>query len=179
VNKDIWLFGYGSIIWKTGFEFEEAIPSIVHGWARRFWQASTDHRGTPELPGRVVTLAEITDECCTGMAYRLSQARAEHILAALDHREKGGYERVNLSIKPVDGDIVRALTYVALPGNPGFLGKASDDEIANQIVRSTGPSGTNKEYILALNQALIDLNIDDEHIRTLASLVTQKMGTIT
>ncbi len=85
----IWLFGYGSLIWKADFPYLERRPAHIHGWVRRFWQGSHDHRGTPEAPGRVVTLVREPGAVCHGMAYRITP----EVLAPLDVREKNGYLR--------------------------------------------------------------------------------------
>ncbi|MDA0978327.1 MAG: gamma-glutamylcyclotransferase, partial [Proteobacteria bacterium] len=118
MSEDVWLFGYGSIMWKTGFDFEEARLAQIHGWSRRFWQGSGDHRGTPAAPGRVVTLIESYGEICHGMAYRLHGLKVTAILEELDYREKNGYERVDLAIGFADGSQVRGITYHATPDNP-------------------------------------------------------------
>src|SRR5689334_13046306 len=88
-----WLFAYGSLIWRPGFEFAERARGFVPGWTRRFWQGSTDHRGVPGAPGRVLTLAEEEAAVCWGVAYRLDPALQEATLRQLDVREQGGYER--------------------------------------------------------------------------------------
>ena len=69
--ESVWLFGYGSLIYKVDFPYIERKPATISGWSRRFWQGSHDHRGTPESPGRVLTLIETPGETCTGMALSL------------------------------------------------------------------------------------------------------------
>ena len=172
--NELWLFGYGSIMWKTGFEYDEQHTGFIRGWTRRFWQGSTDHRGTPSAPGRVVTLIESPEDTCWGTAYRLSTNTARETIGNLDYREKGGYEQLRTTIEFIDNTAVNGVTYIARPGNEHFLGAASDDEIAEQIRSSAGPSGSNKEYIIELNNTLQSHNIQDTHVEKLTRLVLEK-----
>jgi len=71
-DESVWLFGYGSLIWKAGFPYLERRRATIYGWERRFWQGSHDHRGTLESPGRVATLIASSGTPCHGMAYRIS-----------------------------------------------------------------------------------------------------------
>ena len=109
----VWLFGYGSLIYKVDFPWLERRPAWLQGWARRFWQGSHDHRGTPEAPGRVVTLIASAGARCRGMAYRISP----DVFAHLDHREKNGYARRSLEFCFDDGGCVQGVVYVADPAN--------------------------------------------------------------
>ena len=173
-TADLWLFGYGSLIWKADFGFAERKPAMLSGWERRFWQGSHDHRGTQEHPGRVVTLIRAPHAECLGMAYRIEGSKVQAVLEHLDFREKNGYERFDEPISFVDGSAnsgLSALVYVATPDNFAHLGPASDLEIAQQIHRSIGPSGTKLEYLLELHNALVELGADDPHIATLVDLV--------
>jgi len=172
--NETWIFGYGSIMWKTGFNFEAREQCHANGWARRFWQASTDHRGTPEFPGRVVTLIESTSEHCWGTAYRLPTYEATNIIEDLDYREKGGYDRTELSLTLSSGRTIKGITYIAHPHNPNYLGESPLEDIAQQIRFSTGPSGSNKEYILELHRALEQHNIQDTHVEALAQLILRQ-----
>ena len=65
----MWIFGYGSLIWRPDFDWIEAAPASIEGWERRFWQGSHDHRGVPDAPGRVVTLIPQANAYCDGMAH--------------------------------------------------------------------------------------------------------------
>ncbi len=167
-----WIFAYGSLIWKTGFDFEAREIGYIEGWSRRFWQSSTDHRGTPEAPGRVVTLVPAPAERCYGVAYRLATDRLEQIVKELDYREKNGYRRNTVAIH-FQGRVETGIVYRADESNPAFVGDAPLEDIASQIRRSNGPSGSNREYLLELHDALIAHDIEDEHVRELALLMGQ------
>ena len=167
-----WIFGYGSLVWRPDFEFEARRPAVVHGWTRRFWQGSTDHRGVPGRPGRVVTLLPAArGETCAGMAYLVAGEAAKPVMQRLDHREKGGYERRDVTLRFDDASRVPGLVYIATPGNRNYLGPAPLDRIAAQIVRSTGPSGRNADYLLRLAEALRAQGAEDAHVFDLEARV--------
>lgn len=168
-----WVFGYGSLIWRPTFAFGEKRTGWIEGWTRRFWQGSTDHRGVPGSPGRVVTLVPQAGARCHGVAYRLHEEDREAVLAHLDHREKGGYARheVDFHATPAvqDGRPIRALVYIATEANPEYLGPAPLDDLVAQIRHARGPSGANVEYVLRLAEALRSIDADDEHVFALAA----------
>lgn len=171
-----WIFGYGSLVWRPAFPFVERRAGFVRGWARRFWQASTDHRGVPEDPGRVVTLTAAPQTRCFGMAYRVAPADVTEVLAGLDHREKGGYRRVTIDVHVEGGEVLPgALMYLATEDNPNYVGPAPLPEIAARVRRCVGPSGPNVEYVLRLAEALRAMGVapdEDEHVFELAALLT-------
>ena len=158
-HHSVWLFGYGSLIYKADFPYLQRRPASIAGWTRRFWQGSHDHRGTPEAPGRVVTLIGEAGAICHGMAYLITP----EVFAHLDHREKNGYLRLAIPITFEDGE-VEGLVYIATPDNIAFLGAASEQEIAAHIARSAGPSGPNSDYLNHLASALRELGRHDQHV---------------
>ena len=173
MQNDLWIFGYGSIIWRVDFPYIEDHPAYICDWSRRFWQGSTDHRGTPEQPGRVVTLVPHHGEKCWGRAFRIASDDREQVLKDLDYREKGGYERLTLDLHFSDQQSVTGITYLATEANPNYLGEASVDEIASQVVIGHGPSGSNIEYVHRLHDALAGNNTPDEHVAEIAGAVSE------
>ncbi len=175
---DLWIFAYGSLVWRPAIPHAESRRATVRGWARRFWQGSTDHRGVPGAPGRVVTLVEARDARCDGVAYRVAPADRARVLRELDVRERGGYERLDLALEWVDTAEPRpgavALTYVAAAHNPNYLGPAPLPAIAAQVRRSHGPSGSNVEYVLRLADALRRLDAEDPHVFGLEALLQEE-----
>lgn len=156
----VWLFGYGSLIFKADFPFIERRPASISGWTRRFWQGSHDHRGTQTAPGRVATIIAQPGAVCNGMAYLITPEMFDH----LDQREKNGYLRLTTDITFEDGSSVEGLVYIATEYNTAYLGAASELEIARQIARSKGPSGPNRDYLNDLAAALRELGKIDPHV---------------
>jgi len=170
---EIWVFGYGSLIYKVDFPYLEKSWAQIAGWERRFWQGSHDHRGTLERPGRVVTLIPSTvNALCHGVAYRVHPDVFDH----LDHREKNGYLRHELAIRFPDGKEKPGLIYIADEHNEAFLGDDDIDIIAAQILAAAGPSGPNSEYLFALDDALRRQGVVDDHVSSLAEKVKVLAG---
>jgi cation transport protein ChaC len=158
-----WIFGYGSLIFRPGFTAAEVVVAELSGHVRRFWQGSPDHRGTPQAPGRVVTLVAAPDERCLGRAYRLSEDGAAEILSMLDQREQAGFERVEVELTSSQRRL-RAVTYVAKSDNPHFLGPAPLDVLAAEIAVRRGPSGSNADYVRLLASALREIGAQRDHV---------------
>lgn len=176
VPSPLWIFGYGSLVWRPEFPYAERRPAAIGGWARRFWQGSTDHRGVPGAPGRVVTLVEAPDERCWGMAFLVTEADAGPVLDGLFIRERGGYTHHEVALAFQGGGGATGLVFIATEGNPNYLGPAHPEEIAAQVAGSTGPSGPNDEYVLRLAEALRDIQADDPHVFEVEQALKSVLG---
>ncbi|KAF2077325.1 hypothetical protein CYY_001391 [Polysphondylium violaceum] len=181
----VYLFGYGSLMWRPGFSYTKKFNAYIKGWKRVFYQGSTDHRGTPEAPGRVVTLikqpeeTKDTEEWITwGTVYAISDDEALATLKNLDYREKGGYERHELDIYLDEQSMVsygKAIVYLATTENEEYLGEDTIDNIAQHIFRSIGPSGRNIDYLLKLANSLHEMGVVDQHVFDIEKIVLELM----
>ncbi len=173
MDNALWVFGYGSLVWRPAFAFAERRNAWIRGFTRRFWQGSTDHRGVPGSPGRVVTLLPEVGSSCYGVAYRVPESGVKCVLADLDHRERGGYDRRQVDLYFGDGTGTAGLVYIATPANPNYLGPAPLDAIAAQIAQARGPSGSNAEYVRELARSLREMPADDDHVFALDGLLRE------
>jgi cation transport regulator ChaC len=176
----VWIFGYGSLIWRPAMAYAARRAGRVEGWARRFWQASTDHRGTLEAPGRVLTLVEAKG-AVWGAAYAIGRAEWPAIEAALEVREQQGYARLTVDLGLAGGEqaggvveTVSGLVYLATPANPYFIGPEPLEATAEIVRRSRGPSGSNVDYVLELERALAAMGAADPEVSALAELVRRR-----
>lgn len=189
----MWVFGYGSLIWKADFPFKTKLVGYIKGYKRRFYQHSVDHRGRPHKPGRVVTLIQSDPEDSVwGVAYEIYEKDEDTVTAHLDYREKTGYRKQSVMFYPIykaensrenikdvsniskiDLSPFELMIYIGTEDNEWFAGPANMEDIARQILDSEGPSGTNREYLYNLAESMRRMapGVEDEHLFTLEQKV--------
>lgn len=179
----VWVFGYGSLVWRPAFDFRARRAARLDGWARRFWQSSTDHRGTPAAPGRVLTLIE-ADAAVWGMAYAIDRAAWPAIEPALEVREQQGYARLTVEAALAEGERagpivarVPALLYLATPANPYFIGPEPIADTAAIVRHAHGPSGANLDYVVELGRALAAMGAADPDVDALLAALGDRPAT--
>ena len=189
--KPLHIFSYGSLCWNIAPELKHCKikKAYVKGFQRRFWQVSTDHRGTVENPGLVVSL--VSDEeykkltgfggqkesICYGLAFEIPEGEENEILRALDYREKGGYKRKMVKMFDVEEKKeIEGVVYIGEINNPHFAKKGIRENIfecARIISVSQGESGRNSDYLRNLEGFLKKNGFIDEYIFLLSSLVNE------
>ncbi|XP_076128953.1 glutathione-specific gamma-glutamylcyclotransferase 1 [Alosa pseudoharengus] len=169
-KNSLWIFGYGSLVWKPDFKYKKSKVGYISGYKRRFWHGDNFHRGDDEMPGRVVTLIEDDDACTWGTAFEVIGTQMEECLKYLNMREsvRGGYITKLVEFFPHGQNQlpVPAVVYIATPENPMYLGPASPEEIAAQIIVCKGNSGHNIEYLLRLAEFMRTTcpDVEDTHL---------------
>ncbi|KAM3871335.1 glutathione-specific gamma-glutamylcyclotransferase 1-like [Diretmus argenteus] len=169
-KSNLWIFGYGSLVWKPDFKYKRSKVGYVKGYKRRFWHGDDFYRGDKQKPGRVVTLVEDHDACTWGVAYEVTDSQIEESLQYLNMREAvlGGYVTEIVEFVPRENDQAKllALVYIATSDNPIYLGPASETEIASQIAICRGNTGHNMEYLLRLAEfmRLFCPEVEDDHL---------------
>ncbi|MCR9218898.1 MAG: gamma-glutamylcyclotransferase [Alphaproteobacteria bacterium] len=155
-DRAIWVFGYGSLMWRPGFPHLESAGAVLAGYRRSFCIWSEHHRGAPGRPGLVLGLAPDDGGRCEGRAFRVDRADWPDIAAYLEERELRGYayRPAYLPVSLADGRPVRAHCFVADPEHSHYAGALPEAEAAQIILYARGRSGLNRDYLIQTVGAL-------------------------
>jgi cation transport protein ChaC len=170
---DLWVFGYGSLMWRPGFEFIERVPARLIGEHRALCVYSFVHRGTPEKPGLVLGLDR--GGACRGVAFRVAANNATSTIAYLREREQvtSVYREVKRSVwlENEARERISALVYVVDRGHVQYAGRLSPDEQLRHVLQGHGQSGINRDYVLATVKAIEAEGFRDQPLHRLAAML--------
>lgn len=169
-GKDLWVFGYGSLIWRPGFDFIEQHKARCVGAHRALCVYSFVHRGTPEKPGLVLGLDRGGN--CRGIAYRVAAANRAATIQYLREREqvtmvyREAWRTVWLDDDPKQR--VSAICYMVNRGHEQFAGRLTLEQQLHHVRQGHGHSGPNRDYVLETVGALEKLGFRDRELHLLA-----------
>jgi glutathione-specific gamma-glutamylcyclotransferase len=171
-GNDLWVFGYGSLMWRPGFAFVERSPARLDGYHRCFCITSTHHRGSPERPGLVLGLDR--GGMCEGVAYRVAALAADAVHDYLRVRElvNGVYREALAPVALHDGTGrgVMALAYIVERAHPSYAGALSLAHQAFMIRGARGLSGDNLDYLINTVRHLQTSGIRERALERLVAL---------
>jgi glutathione-specific gamma-glutamylcyclotransferase len=163
--SDLWVFGYGSLMWRPGFGYETVVPATLTGYRRCFCIYSVHHRGSALRPGLVLGLDR--GGICHGLAFRVAASRVDETLAYLRAREQvDGVYRETLVALDVGRDVdhISAIAYIAERDHPSYAGLLPLAEQARLIRTARGLSGSNLEYLASTLDHLAQLGLREREL---------------
>ena len=167
---DLWVFGYGSLMWRPGFPFIEQVPARLVGEHRALCVYSFVHRGTPERPGLVLGLDR--GGMCRGIAYRVVAAARVQTLHYLRAREQVTSVYVE-TVRQIELEErarrrVRAVCYICDRSHVQYAGRLTASESLHHVRQGHGKSGANRDYVLETVRALEALGYRESDLHLLA-----------
>ncbi len=172
-GEETWIFAYGSLMWNPALDYAEVQPCTLDGWRRSFCFWTPMGRGTPELPGLMLALADGGQ--CEGIAYRLSPEVARQELGLLWNREMlaGVYRPRWVPTKLRDGRTVSAVTFVVETGHCQYCGDLPIERAAFHIAFAEGRRGACREYLTNTAEHARSLGIHDPYLEELVTRVAR------
>jgi len=178
-RNELWVFGYGSLIWNPGFPVAERHIARLTGYRRSFCMRSIHYRGTSDAPGLVLALDVATGADCVGVVFRVQAGAEAETLAGLREREliSSAYYEAELPISIDGGATHAAVCYVVDRDHVQYCGGVPLAEQARIIAGATGTRGANTEYLFNTAEHLGELGIDDAELGWLAREVREIITT--
>ncbi len=163
-GEDLWVFGYGSLMWRPGFDYVESAFAWVHGYHRSLCIFSHVHRGTPERPGLVLGLDR--GGSCQGVAFRVAAQNRERTIRYLRERElvNAVYLEKTLGVRFAEGGCANALVYVVDRSHHQYAGRLPFEEMTQLIAEGVGLAGDNPAYVRNTYEHLLQLDIHDAEL---------------
>lgn len=171
--QPLWVFGYASLIWNPGFDFEERLLARLKDYSRSFCMRSIHHRGTEDHPGLVLALDTHAGAACEGVAFRVADDKSDQVMEYLREREliSSAYIEKTVSLRLEDGREVASVAYVVDRDHVQYCGGLGLEEQARIIAGATGGRGPNDEYLFNTADHLTELGIADEELSWLSRRV--------
>lgn len=169
-DAEVWLFGYGSLMWNPCIHFLDRQPALLHGFHRNFCLRAPTGRGSPERPGLMLALKN--GGSCRGIAYRIDSSIAEHELSIVWNREmvSGAYQPRLLRLVTPQGE-KQAIAFVVNRQHPRFIARIELTEAAQMIAQAEGWLGSCADYLFSTVQHLDELGVADGPMHELKRLV--------
>jgi glutathione-specific gamma-glutamylcyclotransferase len=163
----LWIFAYGSLMWRPDFPFAERHRASLAGFHRALCIWSHHYRGTPEAPGLVFGLAP--GGTCLGVAFRIAADHRDATLTAVRARElvTQVYREVVVDVSLADGRTVTAVTYAADVAHAQYAGPLDVSEAVRTVRSAHGISGPNLAYVTSTQAHLLDLGVEDPELSAL------------
>ncbi len=172
---ELWVFGYGSLMWRPGFRYSEARPALLKGAHRALCVYSIVHRGTHSAPGLVLGLDR--GGACRGVAFRVAEGAEDETVAYLREREQvtDVYVEAVRPIRLLDGScrVLKALTYLVDRNHDQYAGGLSLEEQIKIVRDGKGQAGGNVEYVMRTLKHLQELGVTDPLLSALAVHLTE------
>ncbi|MEP3475004.1 MAG: gamma-glutamylcyclotransferase [Hyphomicrobiales bacterium] len=171
-NQGLWVFGYGSLMWRPEFSYEYRVKGRCAGLQRSFCVRSVHHRGSYAQPGLVLGLDR--GGACDGVLFYVPPRQALQTLSYLRKREQVTrvYKELYMPVELLDGSgrVCRALCYVADRGHKQYIGSLSVQRKADIIKRCVGRSGKNIDYFLSTLRHMDELGFYDAELKRILAL---------
>lgn len=160
---DIWLFAYGSLIWRPDLSPAEKRSALLHGYHRALRMRSRVNRGTPEEPGLVFAL--LSGGSCRGLVYRIAEQDAKATLTTLWEREmpNGVYDPQWLRCRTSEGEVT-ALAFTLSRRSPNWTGPLDDNKLLHIFRHASGRYGSTLDYLLKTAHSLSECGINDQEV---------------
>lgn len=174
----LWVFGYGSLMWRPGFPYRRSAPAILEGYHRSFCIYSHIWRGTVEKPGLVLGLTP--GGSCRGVAFEVEPEDRAEVLDYLHDRELGTYAYLPLTL-PVGlstGETLGAYCFVADTTHPQYAGDLPREEAVAIIMEASGKGGLNRDYLINTVKELDRHGYAEPQLRALLAEVARATGII-
>jgi cation transport protein ChaC len=167
---DLWIFGYGSLMWSPGFRASEKATAFAHGYHRALCILSSRYRGTPDKPGLVMGLCH--GGSCWGLAFRVPAARVRRVLQALWRREMLNrvYKPTLIPVTLSPGRRIRALAFIADTSHRQFVKELDLHGRARLVAQGIGQRGRCVDYIRNTLEHMLTLGVNDAHLARILDL---------